>query len=85
MPDQHVFYPSFVHLLFAVCWLLINQNVWPKNRVVEIVDLVIVLFLGNLPKSSDRCLIDDVQGRIRHETTLSVPRVVMENLGPDID
>ena len=85
MPDEHVLNPGFVHLLFAVSWLLIYKNIWPKNRVVEIVDLVIVLFLGNLPKSSDRCLVDDVQGSIRDEAALGVPSVVMENLGPDVD
>ena len=82
MANQHVLDSKLVHLLLAISWFLVNQDIRSKMVMVEIVNLMIVLFLNNLLESSDGSLVDDVKRSARNEVTSGVSRVFVKHLPP---
>ena len=48
LADEHVLDPELLHLLFAIGWFLVNQDIGSKMVVVKIVYLMIILFLGDI-------------------------------------
>ena len=82
MADEHVFDPKLLHLLLAIGWFLVDQDIGSKMVVVKIVNLMIILLLGDLLQCSDRGLVDDVKRSTGNEVTFGVSWVNVKHLPP---
>lgn len=82
LANKHILDSELLHLLFAIGWFLVDQDIRSKMVVVKIVNLMIILFLGGTLQCSDRGLVDDVKRSAGNEVTFGVSWVNVKHLPP---